>query len=47
MYKFHREAVERLRDKLQLEMEAEMARLSEGQAAAITGYWQRHNKQVP
>ncbi|KAK7110954.1 hypothetical protein V1264_014746 [Littorina saxatilis] len=44
MYKYHRDAVERLRDKLQLEVE--MAMLSEGQAAAISGYWQRHNRQL-
>ncbi|XP_076469602.1 uncharacterized protein LOC143299944 [Babylonia areolata] len=42
MYKFHREAVDRLREKLRAQMEEEMAQLSEGQASAITGYWQRH-----
>nr|KAG5706104.1 hypothetical protein BaRGS_025726 [Batillaria attramentaria] len=38
-------AVELLRSKLQLEME--IAQLSENQASAVTSYWQRHNKQVP
>ncbi|KAL8567865.1 hypothetical protein ACOMHN_058987 [Nucella lapillus] len=46
MYKFHREAVDRLREKLRLQ-EEEMAQVTEGQTSAIADYWQRRGNQPP